>query len=172
MQASSPPFPSGVDHHGCTRHVFDHNGIKPHRIRDNSRRGSFGFWRMTGTGWVGAMLYRGFQSGSSEMRIEVLLNDLLSPRQSIASAHGEIISSGERDAGEPSRKGILRPLYRREPKVSKREWAKRRVGKAVAQVDEFRHVAAGDSLMRKYLQEEGPVTSPCRERTEGRRRHD
>jgi hypothetical protein len=23
---------------------------------DNSRTGSFGFWRMTGTGWVGAML--------------------------------------------------------------------------------------------------------------------
>jgi hypothetical protein len=35
---------------------FDHEGIKPQRIDDNSRRGSFGFWRMTGTGWVGAML--------------------------------------------------------------------------------------------------------------------
>src|ERR1039458_7783061 len=33
---------------------------------DNSRTGSFGFWRMTATGWVGAMLYRGLQSGSSE----------------------------------------------------------------------------------------------------------
>jgi hypothetical protein len=39
--------------------------------------------------------------------------------------------------------------------VSKREWAKKRVGKAVAQVDEFRFGAVGDSLMRKYLQEEG-----------------
>jgi hypothetical protein len=29
---------------------FDHEGIKPQRIRDNTRRGSFGFCRMTGTG--------------------------------------------------------------------------------------------------------------------------
>jgi hypothetical protein len=35
---------------------FDHDGISPQRIKDNSRRGSFGFWRMTSTGWVGAML--------------------------------------------------------------------------------------------------------------------
>jgi len=27
---------------------------------------SFGFWRMTATGWVGAMLYRGLQSFSPE----------------------------------------------------------------------------------------------------------
>jgi hypothetical protein len=33
-----------------------HDGMSPQRISDNSRRGSFGFWRMTGTGWVGAML--------------------------------------------------------------------------------------------------------------------
>jgi hypothetical protein len=39
--------------------------------------------------------------------------------------------------------------------VSKREWAKKRVGKAVAQVDEFRHGKVGEALMRKYLQEEG-----------------
>jgi hypothetical protein len=35
---------------------FDHEGINPQRINDNSLTGSFGFWRMTGTGWVGAML--------------------------------------------------------------------------------------------------------------------
>jgi hypothetical protein len=29
---------------------FDHEGIKPHRIRDNPRSGSFGCWRMTGIG--------------------------------------------------------------------------------------------------------------------------
>jgi hypothetical protein len=39
--------------------------------------------------------------------------------------------------------------------VSKREWAKKRVGKSAAQVDEFRHSGVGDALMRKYLQEEG-----------------
>ena len=33
-----------------------HDGMSPQRISDNSRRGSFGFWRMTGMGWVGAML--------------------------------------------------------------------------------------------------------------------
>jgi hypothetical protein len=29
---------------------FAHEGIKPQRTNDNSRRGAFGFWRMTGTG--------------------------------------------------------------------------------------------------------------------------
>jgi hypothetical protein len=45
---------------------FAHEGMSPQRISDNSRTGSFGFWRMTGIGWVGAMLYRGFQSSSPE----------------------------------------------------------------------------------------------------------
>jgi len=35
---------------------FAHDGINPQRIRDNWRTGSLGFWRMTGTDWVGAML--------------------------------------------------------------------------------------------------------------------
>ena len=35
---------------------FAHEGMSPHRTNDNSRTGSFGFWRMIGTGWVGAML--------------------------------------------------------------------------------------------------------------------
>ena len=29
---------------------FAHEGIKPQRTSDNSRRGSLGFWRMIGTG--------------------------------------------------------------------------------------------------------------------------
>jgi hypothetical protein len=33
-----------------------HEGINPQRIRDNFRMCSLGFWRITGTGWVGAML--------------------------------------------------------------------------------------------------------------------
>jgi hypothetical protein len=45
---------------------FDHDGISPQRIRDNSRIGSFGFWRMTAMGSVGAMLKRGLQSSSLE----------------------------------------------------------------------------------------------------------
>ena len=35
---------------------FAHDGISPQHITDNSRTGSLGFWRMTGIGWVGAML--------------------------------------------------------------------------------------------------------------------
>jgi hypothetical protein len=48
---------------------FDHEGISPQRIRESSRIGSFGFWRITGMGWVGAMLNRGLQSGSSETAV-------------------------------------------------------------------------------------------------------
>jgi hypothetical protein len=46
--------------------AFAQDGISPHRINDISRWGCVGFWRMTGTGWVGAMLYRGVHSGSSD----------------------------------------------------------------------------------------------------------
>jgi hypothetical protein len=44
--------------------------------------------------------------------------------------------------------------------VSKREWAKKRVGKSVAQIDEFRHGAGNveDRLMAKYLEAEGLVS--------------
>jgi hypothetical protein len=45
--------------------------------------------------------------------------------------------------------------------ISKREWAKKRVGKSVAQADEFRHGKVGDALMRKYLQEEGLLPNPA-----------
>ena len=45
---------------------FDHEGMSPQRIKDNSGRGSFGFWQMVWTGWVGAMLYLRTQAGSSE----------------------------------------------------------------------------------------------------------
>ena len=50
----------------ATDESFAHDGISPQRIHDNSRMGSLGFWRITGTGWVGAMLKRGFQSFSPE----------------------------------------------------------------------------------------------------------
>jgi hypothetical protein len=43
-----------------------HDGMSPQRTSDNSRTGCFGFWRMTGIGWVGAMLYRGVHSSSPE----------------------------------------------------------------------------------------------------------
>jgi hypothetical protein len=35
---------------------FAHEGMSPQRVSDNSRMGSLGFWRMTGTYWVGATL--------------------------------------------------------------------------------------------------------------------
>ncbi len=71
---------------------FAHDGMSPQRIIESSRTGSLGFWRMTGIGWVGAMFQRALQSSSPRYAIEVFLNDLLSPRQSIASAHGEIMA--------------------------------------------------------------------------------
>ena len=45
---------------------FAQEGMSPQRTSDSSLTGCFGFWRMTGIGWVGAMLYRGAQSGLSE----------------------------------------------------------------------------------------------------------
>src|ERR1017187_2693304 len=48
---------------------FAHRGMSPQRIRDSSRIGSLRFWRITGTGWVGATLKRGFHSGSSETAV-------------------------------------------------------------------------------------------------------
>src|ERR1700681_1031137 len=36
-----------------------HDGMSPQRISDNCRTGSFGCWRITGTGCVCPMLYRG-----------------------------------------------------------------------------------------------------------------
>jgi hypothetical protein len=36
--------------------AHEDEGISPQRISDNSRTDSFGCWRMTGIGWVGAML--------------------------------------------------------------------------------------------------------------------
>jgi hypothetical protein len=40
----------------ATDEFFAHEGISPQRTSDTSRMGSLGFWRMIGTGWVGAML--------------------------------------------------------------------------------------------------------------------
>jgi len=82
---------------------FAHEGIKPQRMSDNSRRGPFGFCRITGTGWVGAMLYRRSPVVSVVGRsIEVLLDKLFPPRQSVASAHHLIIADRERTPGECS----------------------------------------------------------------------
>src|SRR5580693_448233 len=49
----------------ATDESLAHDGMSPQRTNDISRTGSFGFWRMMGTLWVGAMLYRGFQSCST-----------------------------------------------------------------------------------------------------------
>jgi len=46
---------------------FDHEGINPQRICDRFLVGSTGFCRITSTGCVGATLYRGVQSSSSEI---------------------------------------------------------------------------------------------------------
>jgi len=40
----------------ATEESFAQLGMSPQRIIDNSRTGSFGFWRMTRIGCVGAML--------------------------------------------------------------------------------------------------------------------
>jgi hypothetical protein len=40
----------------ATAESFAHDGMSPHRISETCRPGSFGCWRITGTGWVGAML--------------------------------------------------------------------------------------------------------------------
>ena len=44
---------------------FAQFGTKPHRINEASLTGSRASCRMTNTVWVGAMLYRGYQSTSS-----------------------------------------------------------------------------------------------------------
>jgi hypothetical protein len=38
----------------ATDESFAQEGISPHRISGSSRTGSFGFWPITGTEWVGA----------------------------------------------------------------------------------------------------------------------
>jgi hypothetical protein len=37
---------------------------KAYRIKENSGIGCFGFWQITGTGWIGTKLWRGLQSSS------------------------------------------------------------------------------------------------------------
>src|ERR1700676_1020197 len=61
----------------------------PRASMTNCRAGSLGCWRITGTGWVGAMGSPVFLTGNS---FEVFFNDLLPPRQSVATAHGEIMA--------------------------------------------------------------------------------
>ena len=66
---------------------FDHEGSRPQRTSGNSRRGCVGFWQMTGTGWVAAMLSRGAHSSAPGNGVEIFVDQLLFPRQSIAPAH-------------------------------------------------------------------------------------
>ena len=65
-RASYSLFPISLTILAATDESFAHDGMSPQRTSDSSRMGSFGFWRMTGIGWVGAMLYRRLQSDSSE----------------------------------------------------------------------------------------------------------
>ena len=71
---------------------FAHEGMSPQRISDSSRIGSLGFWRMTATVWMGATLYRGVQSGSSETLSKYSSTSCFLPRQSIAPAHWQIMA--------------------------------------------------------------------------------
>jgi hypothetical protein len=62
---------------------FAHDdGMSPQRIRESSWIESSGFWRITGTG-CGGRCCSGDSSPRRLRRIEVLVNDLLSPRQSV-----------------------------------------------------------------------------------------
>ena len=61
----------------------------------------FGFWRMTRTGWVGGDVVAGLHVPSDA--IEVLFNDLLPSRESIAPAHGEIMADLRSHGPQPVR---------------------------------------------------------------------
>jgi hypothetical protein len=56
-----------------------HDGMSPHRISDNRRTGSLGFWRITGTGWSRGDVEPWTPIFFAGDAIEVLLDDLLSP---------------------------------------------------------------------------------------------
>ena len=71
---------------------FAQDGMRPHRINEGTRIGSFGCWRMTGTGCVGAMLYRGLQSSSPETLSKCSSMICFRSRKSVAAAHGEIMA--------------------------------------------------------------------------------
>src|ERR1019366_7397208 len=71
---------------------FAHDGMSPQRTSDNSRTGFFGFWRMTGDRLGGGDVEARTPVWFVGHAIEVLFNDLLSPRKSVASAHWEIMA--------------------------------------------------------------------------------
>ena len=71
---------------------FAYDGMSPHRINDSSCTGSFGCWRMTGIGWVRCDVVPRAPVWFVGRTIEVLFNDLLPSRKSIAPAHGEIMA--------------------------------------------------------------------------------
>jgi len=53
-QAGSPNRPLIIP--AAPDACFAQGGMRLHRTNERSRRGSFGCWRMIGTGWVGAAL--------------------------------------------------------------------------------------------------------------------
>ena len=85
-------FRPRVDHPRRAGRVFDHEGMSPPHISDSFRMGSFGFWRITGTGCVGAMSYRRIPVWFVGNAVEIFLDNLLSPRKSVATAHREIMA--------------------------------------------------------------------------------
>jgi hypothetical protein len=74
-------FRPHIDHPRRSGRVFRPRGNKPQRMSDNSQTGSLGFWRMTATGWVGAMLKRGLQLSSADA-VSRYSNDLCNQGQS------------------------------------------------------------------------------------------
>jgi hypothetical protein len=48
--------------------------------------------------------------------------------------------------------------------VAKREWARKRIGKSVAQVDKFELGDIGDKLMQEYLEKEGLLPMPAEQK--------
>jgi len=99
-----------------------------------------------------------------------LLDDdwFLLPNLWMVSFTSEIIMGGDgwawamdeygRHPGDPQFKNKLQhDIDWLQHEVSKRDWAKKRIGKSVAQIDEFRHGGGNveDEIMRKYLEEEG-----------------
>ena len=70
---------------------FAHDGIKPQRIKDNSR-GSFRFCRMIGDRLRGGNVVAGIPVWFIGDGVEIFLDNLLSPRKPIAAAHRKIMA--------------------------------------------------------------------------------
>jgi hypothetical protein len=84
--------------------------MSPQRISDNSRVGSFGCWRITGTGCVGDV-----EAGRPVWvlfvgnAVEIFFDKLLPPRESVAPAHWEIMAEkggANPDSPAPDKAGV------------------------------------------------------------------